>query len=631
MTTQQAAVWERLDLSDELREVFSSAPSVTFAGSAAELAKLALAYADESGVQEVSYDVPGRGYVAEAQVFKVRNGIAANYLEPYMRRRDPHCTVIGDDQHTDKDRFVDRFGYPFADMRTQTLDWLKMQDLAVMAFHAGVEEQGFAALAIVPANAGFFAMGLALLQGITPLEQIEKDFTPKAVIYVAPPFRHSHFDGKQVVVHNRHMPYHELFSYNLYPGPSAKKGVYGMLISLGEQQGWITAHCSTVQVITPYDNHVVIMHEGASGGGKSEMLEHVHREPDGRLLLGENVLSGEKRYITLARGCDLHPVTDDMALCTGRGHERDRKLRLRDAEDAWFVRVNHIENYGTDPHLEGLTIDPPQPLLFLNIDAVPNARALIWEHIEDEPGVPCPNPRVVVPREIVPDIVQGEVTVDIRTFGVRTPPCTAQQPTYGVMGLLHLLPPALAWLWRLTAPRGHGNPSIVTKGSAMTSEGVGSYWPFAIGRKVDQANLLLHQILETTDTMFGLLPNQHIGAWKVGFAPQWLAREFLARRGTAPFRDEQLVPARCPLLGKTLKSLSIEGSAISNWFLHVESQPEVGEAGYDAGAVILTDFFCEQLRSFLEEDLHPRGKEIIEACLDGCSVDDYTKLSTPWD
>jgi hypothetical protein len=629
MTTQQAPIWEQLNLTDELRDLLAAAPSVAYAGTTAELAELALRDADERGIHEVAYDVPDKGMVAEAHVFPVRNGIAANYLEPYMRRRDPNCTVIGDDQDSDKDRFVDRFGYPFADMRSQTIDWLRTQDLAVLAFHAGVEEQGFPAIAICPANAGFFAMGLSMLQGITPVDQIDDDFSPQAVIYVAPPFRHSHFDGKQVVVHNRHQPYHELFSYNLYPGPSAKKGIYGMLINLGEREGWITAHCSTVQVVTPYDNHVVFMHEGASGGGKSEMLEHVHREPDGRLLLGENTVNGEKRYITLARGCDLQPVTDDMALCTGRGDERDRKLQLRDAETAWFLRVNHITGYGTDPHLEGLTINPPDPLLFLNIDAVPEARALIWEHIQDEPGVPCPNPRVVVPRAMVPGIVDGEVTVDIRTFGVRTPPCTAERPSYGIMGLLHMLPPALAWLWRLTAPRGHGNPSIVTKGAGMTSEGVGSYWPFAVGRKVDQANLLLKQIMQTTDTLFALLPNQHIGAWKVSFMPQWLAREYLARRGTMAFRDDQLTAARCSLLGYTPKTLSIEGTAISNWFLHTESQPEVGTAGYDAGAQQLTEFFFEQLRGFLEDDLHPRGKEIIEACLDGCNVTDYEGLSDP--
>ena len=110
-----------------------------------------------------------------------------------------------------------------------------------------------------------------------------------------------------------------------------------------------------------------------------------------------------------------------------------------------------------------------------------------------------------------------------------------ENPTYGIMGLFHVLDPALAWLWRLVAPRGHGNPSIVDQ-EGMQSEGVGSYWPFATGRKVDQANILLKQIVETPDTMFVLIPNQHIGAWEVGFGGQWLAREYLSRQGgSAPF------------------------------------------------------------------------------------------------
>jgi hypothetical protein len=40
------------------------------------------------------YDIPNRGKVVEALVCRVRNGISANYTEPYMRRRDPDCMVI---------------------------------------------------------------------------------------------------------------------------------------------------------------------------------------------------------------------------------------------------------------------------------------------------------------------------------------------------------------------------------------------------------------------------------------------------------------------------------------------------------------------------------------------------------
>ena len=79
--------------------------------------------------------------------------------------------------------------------------------------------------------------------------------------------------------------------------------------------------------------------------------------------------------------------------------------------------------------------DPPKPLLFLNIDAVPRSRALIWEHTLDAPGKRCPNPRVVIPRDIIPNVVDEPVAVDIRSIGLRTPPCTLQQPSYGILGL----------------------------------------------------------------------------------------------------------------------------------------------------------------------------------------------------
>ncbi|MFP4144592.1 MAG: DUF4914 family protein [Phycisphaeraceae bacterium] len=607
--------WSELSMPAHLRKVLDEAKSVIWANSTRDLEDLALRGVGSDGWAEVAFDVPGQGRVREATVCRVKNGLAANYVDPYMRRRDPESIVLGDTGPSDKTRFVDRFGYPFEEMREQTFDWLQSQDLAAFTFYAGTRDTGLPALAICPANTGFFALGLAMLQDIVPVEDVPKNFEVAAAIYVAPTFRHTHFDGRQVVVHNRHDQLHELFSYNLYPGPSAKKGVYGMLINLGEQEGFVTAHCSTVRVVTPYDNQVVFMHEGASGGGKSEMLEHAHRESDGQLLLGENTVTGERRKLTLPRECDLEPVTDDMALCMGI-RESPRELQVTDAEAAWFVRVNHIDEYGVDPYLEKLTTQPPRPLLFLNIDAVPHARALIWDHVEDEPGVRCPNPRVILPRDIVPGVVDGQVAVDIRSFGVRTPPCTKEKPSYGILGLFHLLPPSLAWLWRLVAPRGHANPSIAGQATGMTSEGVGSYWPFAIGRRVDQANLLFDQIAATQDTMFVLVPNQHVGCWKVGFMPQWIAREYLARRGATPFRPEQLRPARCPLLGHTPNTIQVEGALIGHWFLQVESQPEVGEAAYDAGCEMLYDFFEQQLRKFLAPELRPEGRRIIEACLD---------------
>jgi hypothetical protein len=608
----------------EAADILDAAPSVLVAQDTASLVELAVRDA-QHGWHEVAYDVPGRGKVTEAMVCRTRNGISANYMEPYMRRRDPDCMVIGDNRPTDKPTYLERFGKPFDDLREQTFAWLKTQRLAVFPFQAGVMGKGTNALVIAPDNAGFFALGLAMLQGILHGDEIPEDFQPRAVIYVAPPFRHTCFEGKQVVVHNRRETAHELFSYNLYPGPSAKKGIYGVLLNIGEAEHWITMHCSTVQVVTPYDNKIIIAHEGASGGGKSEMLEHVHRRPDGSLLIGKNLLTGDERTLTLPRACELRPVTDDMALCHPSLEKGTGKLTLMDAEDAWFVRINHINHYGIDPHLEKLTIHPPQPLLFLNVEAHPNATALIWEHVEDEPGKPCPNPRVIIPREIIPGVVKGPVDVSIRSMGIRTPPCTAQQPTYGIIGIFHLLPPALAWLWRLVAPRGHANPSIVqTEG--MSSEGVGSYWPFATGRRVDHANLLLHQIMETPQVRYILTPNQNIGAWEVGFMPQWIAREYLARRGNARFTTKQVKNSRCPLLGYTPGKIIMEGRTIGSWFFEVDQQPEVGPSAYDGGAKILNDFFRQELPQFLVPDLLPIGKKIIECCLSGGTIADYENL-----
>ena len=133
---------------------------------------------------------------------------------------------------------------------------------------------------------------------------------------------------------------------------------------------------------------------------------------------------------------------------------------MADAENGWFVRVDHIHSYGTAPNLERLCIDPPEPLIFLNHYIVPGGTCLTWEHVEDAPGKLCPNPRVILPRRMLEDILDGPQRVDVRSFGVRCPPTHRDSQLYGILAMIHVLSPALAWLWRLVAPRGHANPSI---------------------------------------------------------------------------------------------------------------------------------------------------------------------------
>ncbi|MCF8361880.1 MAG: DUF4914 family protein [Prolixibacteraceae bacterium] len=608
----------------ELEDVIANCKSISLFDTTEQLADASTGGRANSEF-EVKYNVEGKGDVVEAVVHRVKNGISANYVEPYMRRRDPGTMLIADDKPSDKERYADRFGKSFNPLRDETFKWLKEQDLAMFFYFAGQKNIGSGGLAIAPANAAFFAMGLSMLQQIVSVDDLPENFSVESVIYVAPPFRHTHFDGKQIVVHNRLDEVHELFSYNLYPGPSAKKGLYGVLLTKGERENWVTAHCSTVQVVSPYDNHTVFMHEGASGGGKSEMLQHIVREHNGQVLIGESRNTGERRLINLPLFCTFNPVTDDMALCHPSIQKKNNKLRVIDAENAWFIRVDSINEYGDDPYLEKLTINPSKPLLFLNIESTPGSTALVWDHIEDEPGKKCPNPRVIVPRDINPTVVEKPVSVDVRSFGVRTPPCSAESPSYGIIGMFHLLPPALAWLWRLVSPRGHANPSIVSTGG-MQSEGVGSYWPFATGEMINHANMLLEQIIATPKVKYTLTPNQNIGVWKVGFKPQLMMREYLARRGNANLRPEQYQPARSSLLGYELNYLTIEGAKIPSRFLKVYKQQEVGEQGYDKGHEILTEFFKREVQKFNKPGLSDLGKKIIEACLNDATVEDYANL-----
>ncbi|HEY3438751.1 MAG TPA: DUF4914 family protein [Actinotalea sp.] len=621
-----------VNLPADVRAALDACRSIVIPTSREDLYQLALG-PDGGPRFVVEYDVNGTS-VVEADVVRCKNGIAVNYPEDYLRRRDPDCMRIADDLPTDKPRYRDVFGSEFAPVKGETLDWLAQQDLVVVPFKAGGKTYGYPSLAICPVNAAFFALALADLQGFVTLDELGP-FSPRSILYVAPPFRQTHFGGKQVVVHNRSETLHEIFAYNLYPGPSAKKGVFSVLLDIGEQEGWVTAHASSVRVTTPYENETIVMHEGASGGGKSEMCQEIRRQEDGRILLGTNVVTEEPYFITLSETSALAPVTDDMTMCHPAIQKGNGKLVVTDAEDGWFVRVDNLTQYGEDVHLERVFIHPAEPLVFFNLNGIPDATCLPWEHTLDSTGKPCPNPRVVVPRRLVKGVVGEPQEVDLRTFGVRMPACTRLKASYGIMGMMHIVPPSLAWLWRLIAPRGDKNPSIGESSDTaktiahggMVAEGVGSYWPFSTGTKVAAANLLLRQLVDAPRTRYVLTPNQHIGAYNVGFAGEWLTREYLARRGGGAIRPEHLTPSRCALFGYTLKEMKIDGQLIRPTFLRPDQQSQVGLEAYDAGAKILTDFFKSELAQFLTEDLDPLGRAIIEVCLRDGTIDDYVALT----
>ena len=619
---------EKFRFTPDMERILSNSPSIIVPESKETLYELIFGN-EYTDTIEVNFEVKGK-LVKEATVVRCRNGASVNFVEDYMRRRDPDCMRIADDLPTDKPRFEEVYGYPFSDLREETYQWLSRQELILVPFKAGGYQFGYDSILVCPRNTAFFAFALAQLQAFVNAREIDS-FTPRSVVYVAPPFRHTHFGGKQVVVHSRHEDLHEVFAYNLYPGPSAKKGIYSILLDIGEQEGWVTAHASAARIITPYENEIVMMHEGASGGGKSELLQDVPRVADGRVLLGVHTQTGEKTYISMSDTCTIEPVTDDMALCQPGYQPKNGKLAVTDGEDGWFIRVDGITEYGRDPLYEKIAIHSKENLMFFNLDGIPRATCLPWEHSLDSDGKPCPNPRGIIPRRMIDRIVDQPVEVDIRSFGVRMPPSTAENPSYGILGIMGIIPPALAWLWRLIAPRGYKNPSIADDGGpsgpSLASEGVGSYWPFATGERVKQANLLLEQILACPNTRYVLIPNQHIGVYKTGFAPEQISREYLARRGGVNMKMDRLVPARCPLFGYALKEMKVDGQHISSRFLRPEKQATLGEAGYDKGAEILYDFFAKELEVYNTEDLHPVGKQILECFFNRGTIEDYCAIT----
>ncbi len=206
------ATWSELDLPAHVREVLSAAPLMQVPENRPQLLDWALGRPtgttdwrlgnrEDHGVYEAIFHVPGRpngqGRIVEAVVTKARNGLAINFPDPAMRRRDPDAMVIGDALPTDKPTYEERFSETFDKTRQQTLDWLKTQELVAMPFYAGADSLHYGSLLIVPRQAAFFAAALADLQGMIPRSQVPADFKiTGGVLFVAPPFRHTHFGGK---------------------------------------------------------------------------------------------------------------------------------------------------------------------------------------------------------------------------------------------------------------------------------------------------------------------------------------------------------------------------------------------------------------------------------------------------
>lgn len=606
------------------------------------------------------YDVvtaPGKSYqvrmdvngmtVVEAEVTESATGIATNFFDDWIRKRDPNSMTIADHpgqkRKTDKPRFNKRFGYDFATLEAETYDELSKTDLLVVPFKAGGR---FPAFLVIERNWACLAWMLNKLQQVCSVEELKSLGECRGVVYICPKFRHTKFKRAQVVVHRDNGKVHEIFGYHPYPGPVLKKGVYTMLLAICENMREVVYHASAVLCTSTNGNRTVQMHGGPSGGGKSEHVQNFRRRPDGSLVLAANLITRDEIVETIGITARLQSIADDMIF----GSVINNALRISDAEFGWFLRVDNILKYGDEADLEKLCSHPKSPLAFLNIATVPGGVTQLWNHFVDLMGRRSVNPRASQWRSEIPGIVNDPQDVDFMSFGMRAPPTfntdflaryneilrQTGKPEigmgYGHIGMIHMLSPALAWLWSVVAPRGFDNPSIANAGDGLTTEGVGTFGPFNSGEEVVQANLIWQHFEACPHMRFPLYPVKHVGAWFVGNVPQQLGRELLSRMGHNKFeKDIQICPAQDPLLGYRIRELVLDNLSVPRHMLNTEHQQELGEDGYKAASGMLTTFFKTRAGELNRKrrNLGKGPRRVLEICLDGGSVSDYDGVLHP--
>lgn len=121
----------KVGLPNDAIEILAGCKSYKVFNSVEQLA-IAAVGGENSNSFEVKYELPNHDIVTEAVIHRVKNGISANYTEAYMRRRDPDTMLIGDNLPTDKERFSNKMGYDFDELRKETISWLQSQDLALV-------------------------------------------------------------------------------------------------------------------------------------------------------------------------------------------------------------------------------------------------------------------------------------------------------------------------------------------------------------------------------------------------------------------------------------------------------------------------------------------------------------------
>ncbi|MDD2941971.1 MAG: DUF4914 family protein [bacterium] len=640
--------FEKLNLPPEVKEALKNS-FVIVPTSPDQLAELSLGlpaeYADliPAGDEEL-YLAPGSGerfeikYRVGSEIFTEKvvtlhpNGILGNPTEAKMRRRQAGAMQIMDMMETDKSRMQKKYKHHPEKIKKEAYEWLSQQILVVFPFQIGPRVIDQAGVCIAPLNAAYAAFGGARLQEMLDVDTFG-DFESSMFIYLVPPFRHTKFGGDQVVGHDRNAPY-SMFAFNLYPGPGFKKGIFGYLLHYAEKHGFEILHAAATRVKDHSSgSETVFVHQGPSGGGKSESTMKPITGPDDRLVYGRSMFSDDEYSLIFPSVMEFKPIGDDMLVAHPSFQNGDGGYYVADGEYGWFIRTDSILGYGDDPLTERICLRERKengPLFFLNYDAHPGFEVLPWKPFKEESG-PCSNPRVVIPRSEIPGIVNGQQKVRILSWGLRQPPCSRDKPSFGVFGLGHLMLPAQMILHQLVALRGYANPSIEKEGSseaaALVPELASSSYPFSPGTLVEAANMTGRIVTKARNARLVVLPNQHSGSYETDFGGLWVMRHWLCQKANGALNlEEHIRPARHPLLGYTFRNVRIRDHQVPEHLLRINRQSDVGDDGYDNGAAILSNAYKDILKDYLKPGLDKHIRHVIEACLGDASHEEYKNL-----
>jgi len=283
------------------------------------------------------------------------------------------------------------------------------------------------------------------------------------------------------------------------------------------------------------------------------------------------------------------------------------RLTVADAENGWFVRVDHIHSYGTAPNSNACA-SIPRAAHFLNHYIVPAAPASLGAR-RGRARQSLPNPRVILPAACSKRFSTGR-SGSTCAASASAAPHPQGQPALRYPRHAPRPQPRLAWLWRLWRPRSR-QPSIqATKSREMQSEGVAPIGPLhrsprGPGQPPPQPDCQHPKPLRPHSQPAHRRLEGRIHGRVDG-------REYLAA-AAAPSLPASRSAKHLPLLGYIPNQLRIEGSMIPRVFWPLKSRSRAAWRLPGRRAPVAGVLF-ERTQAVPGPDLDPLGKRIIEAC-----------------